>query len=99
MPVSLISAIRFTFLALLLVTQPGVVPPHLHEASVPGFYNQEHDFALLAATGLTALSPALLASLPSPECALVPVLPVAALVESDRGPLPASRAPPLRPVG
>lgn len=90
---------RLTIAALLVLATAGMVlqagsVPHLHQASAPGIYNEEHDLTLLAGFAAQALLAAV-APIPAPAAAVssVPPLvserPVVRLARSGD-----SRAPP-----
>lgn len=51
-----LAAVRLAVIAALAaVVLSGATVPHTHEASVPGLYDQEHDFGLLAMSSGSAL--------------------------------------------
>jgi hypothetical protein len=82
-------------LGLLAFVLAGASVPHLHRATEPGLWNQDHDLSLMAAVGTHAAEPdamPVLGLAPSPAAVFLP--PVA-----DRSAAPlrpsAPRAPPL----
>jgi hypothetical protein len=82
-------------LGLLAFVLAGASVPHLHTATGPGLWNQDHDLALMAAVGTHAGQPDAMPALglvPSPAAVFAP--PVA---EHSTAPLrpSAPRAPPL----